>query len=365
MARTSDHYILILCGGTGPRLWPLSRVDSPKQFLNIFGTKSLLQDTLSRFRTFVPPKNIYIVSNKKYLRELKRQIGNSIPLSNIIAEPEKKNTTMAVIYGLAIIKNINPNAVITVAPSDHHISKLASFKKDILLAAFLASNTDTIITLGIKPTNPNPSYGYILTNSKSNNQYPVTKFIEKPSIIDAQIYIKKNAYWNSGIYTFHVNTLSTELAKHQKGFYRLLEKLQTNLARPRIVEKIFSLAENISIDKAVSEKSDKLSLIPVSFQWNDVGEWQSIFNELSHDKNNNALIGKTTNYLSYNSKDCLISSPKNKLVGLVGINNLAVIDTPDSLLICDLNDSFSVRNLVSLIVSNPHFKYHFLSRHDK
>jgi mannose-1-phosphate guanylyltransferase len=365
MARTSNQYILILCGGTGPRLWPMSRASNPKQFLKLFGNESLIQDTLSRFKKFIPSSHIFIISNQKYQKELKKQIGKLIPAKNIIVEPEKKNTTMAIVYGAAYIANINPDAIITAAPSDHFIGNIRNFQKDIKSVGEIASNTNTIVTIGIKPTFPNPAFGYILPADKTAKYYPVQKFIEKPSVIDAQILIKKNAYWNSGIYTFSIKTLTEQLAHLQKDYFRLFQKLGDSLNKPKLINQIYKIAKNIPFDKAISENSNKLSMIVSAFQWSDVGEWQSIFNQLIKDKNGIAKINKNSIYISTDSKNCLISEKNNKLVGLVGLNNIAIIDTADSILICNLNNSFAVRDLVGLIVSNPKLKKYFLTHNDK
>ncbi len=364
MAKSSNHYILILCGGTGPRLWPLSRANHPKQFLKILDQKSLLQQTVNRFKKFIPPKNIFVISNKKYKNELKKQLKSLVPTSNIIFEPEKKNTTMAFIYGSAIIKNINPQAIITAAPSDHFIGKISSFKKDVDNVYNIASNTDSIVTIGIKPTYPNPAFGYLLPGDKKTKFYPVLKFIEKPSVIDAKILINKNALWNSGIYTFSINSLTNQLANYNSDFFRIFKKLEESINKTTVIDKLYKLAKNIPFDKAISEKSSKLTTIIATFEWSDIGEWQSIYQQLFKDKNGIAKINRQSQYVSANSTNCLISASNSKLVGLVGLNNLAIIDTADSLLVCNLNDSFSVRNLVTQIVSDPKLKKYFLNNND-
>jgi len=366
MANASNHYLLILCGGTGPRLWPLSRTDYPKQFLAILDHRSLLNNTVDRFRKFIPAKNIFIVSNQKYYRLLRLHLKNVIPSTNYILEPEKKNTAMAIIYAAAHIYHLNPNAIITATPSDHYISKLKNFHKNILSSVKIATATPDIIAIGIKPTKPDTSYGYLLTSaSRHLGAYSVLKFHEKPSAIDASIYIKKGAYWNSGIYTFSLSSLSTELAKYDTNYHRLFEKLKSGPINSTLAEKIYKLSGNLPFDQVISEKTDRLAMITATFTWNDIGEWQTIYETLVHNSRGIATIGQETVFLNENSKNCLIHAPKNKLVGLVGVNGLAVIDTPDSLLVCNLNDSFSVRSLVAQIVDSPKLKHHFLSRYGR
>lgn len=365
MAKASNHFILILCGGTGPRLWPLSHANYPKQFLKLFSRNSLLQETVNRFKKFIPSSNIFVISNQKYISDLKKQISKSLPSKNIITEPEKKNTTMAILYGSAVINTINPNAIITATPSDHFIKKQKLFQKDLSIVKNIASITDTIVTIGIKPNFPNPAFGYILTGNKTAKYYPVNKFIEKPNIVDAQILIKKNAFWNSGLYTFSLKTLTSQLALHQKSFLVLYTKLLESVNKPQTIIKLYKLSDNIPFDKSISEKSNKLSMVPSSFEWSDVGEWQSIFNQLIKDKNNIAKINKNCIYVSTNSKNCLINSSNKKLIGLLGVNNLAIIDTQDSLLVCNLNDSYQVKDLISQIVTSQKLKNYFLKTNEK
>jgi mannose-1-phosphate guanylyltransferase len=355
MAKASNHYVLILCGGSGPRLWPLSRVSHPKQFLKLFGNQSLIQETYSRYQKIVPTSHIFVVSNIKYKSEIIRHLP-SLPKTNLIIEPEKKNTAMAIVYGCSVIYKINSQAIVTTAPADHFISNDSAFSKDLSSAITIASINDTIVTIGVKPTDPNPAFGYILPSSKTGNFYPITKFIEKPTITDAQIYIKKDAYWNSGIYTFSIPTLLQELKNTHLTYYSLFQEL---IDHPKSITKVFKKSENLSFDVAISEKSPHLSMIICHFQWSDVGQWLAIYLQLLK-KNSFATINQDTQFIQLNSKNCLLSGLPHKLIGLVGVNNLAVIDTPDSLLICDLNDSFSVRELVGQIVTNPKLKNFFL-----
>lgn len=360
--KINNHYIVILCGGTGPRLWPLSRVDRPKQFLNIFSENSLLKDTFLRANRIVPSKNIYIVTNDKYLTLIRQNLRGLIESQNIFCEPQKKNTAMAILYACAVIKQKDPEATITTFPSDHFISQLNKFDHDIKESYQLAQNKQ-IVTFGIKPNSPSPSFGYIQVNSKNH----VLQFIEKPSVNLAQKLIQKNnCFWNSGIYTFRIDTLINEFIQHAKEYIPLFNKLQDSLHHPNIVKKIYSLSPALAIDVAISEKSKNMVLIPTSFSWNDIGEWKSIYQELPKTGNNIATLPKDVKYLEVNSKNCLISTNSQKMVGLVDVNNLAIIDTPDALLVCNIayDGSFRVRDLVTKIVQNLKFKHFFTGKND-
>lgn len=358
----NSHFIVILCGGTGPRLWPLSRVERPKQFLNLFSENSLVKETFLRAKRIVPVQNIYLVTNIKYEKQIRENLKGLALSQNILAEPEKKNTAMALIYASAIISQKDPDATVTSFPSDHFISQLVKFDRDIKKSFTLAKER-VIITFGIRPNSPSPSFGYILINPKNQ----VTEFIEKPSSTDAQKLIKKNnCFWNSGIYTFKINTLLEEFKLYTKDYLPLYNKLLDNLDHPKVIQKIYSLSPSLAIDVAISEKSQKLVLIPASFNWNDIGEWKSIFEELPKSGNNFALLPKNQKFVEVNSKNCLLVSDTKKMIGLVDVSNLAIVDTPDALLVCNIasDGSFHVRDLVTKIVSNLNLKHFFTGKHD-
>jgi mannose-1-phosphate guanylyltransferase len=362
MVNKTKHYIIILCGGTGPRLWPLSRVDRPKQFLNLFSENSLIKETFLRAKRIVPAENIYIVTNVKYFSLIKKNLRGLVDVQNILSEPQKKNTAMAILYATAVISQKDPQAIIASFPSDHFISQLGKFDQDIK-KSFISAQNNVIVTLGIKPTSPSSSFGYIQVNS----QKQVQSFIEKPNVTLAQKLIQKNnCYWNSGIYVFSANTLINEFKLHSKEYIPLYNKVQESLEHPKIIQKIYSLSPSLAIDVAISEKSKNMILIPATFNWNDIGEWKSIYQELPKTGNNFALLPKEVKFLEVNSKNCLISADSKKMIGLVDINNLAIIDTPDALLICNIANegSFHVRDLVGKIVQNLKFKHFFTGKND-
>jgi len=361
MAESSiKHYIFILCGGTGPRLWPLSRKSKPKQFLELFDKKSLLEHTIKRAQRITDNKNIFIVSGNNYLNELLKIAKEFDLTKNLIIEPEKKNTALAILYATIKIKQLNPNAIISTFNSDHYITNIARLKQTLNKAKTTANLTDTIVTVGIKPTGPEPSYGYICPSQKIDNYYTVSKFIEKPDPARAQKLIDKNAFWNSGMYTFSVATLLAEFEKLQPEYFKIAKDLEKNLDYPKKIEQIYKQAPDLAIDKAISEKTTKMTMVPATFDWNDIGEWHTIFETLPKKKDNNAVLFSKTQYLSTDSQGCLVSGSNKKLIGLVGVKNLAIIDTPDALLVCNLDSSLNVRDLVSLMVKSKKYKKYFL-----
>ena len=364
MATTPNHYIVILCGGTGPRLWPLSRAYHPKQFLSLFGKKSLLEQTVNRAQKIVPSKRIFIISNYRYQSKLEKYINKKIPQENLIYEPAKKNTAMAILLATCLIKNNDPDAVITTMPSDHYIQQIVRFKNTIKKAASIAYKRKQVVTIGIKPTFSNPSFGYIIPQKKDQIVSQVNLFIEKPDADTAQILIKKGAFWNSGIYTFSVSTLINEFQTLQPEFKPIIDKLLQSKNISKTINDVYKTAPDIAIDRAISEKSHNMSVIPMRSDWSDVGEWKSIYQKLIKDKLGIAKINPDSQYLQTNSKNCLVSVDKNKLVGLVDVENLAIIDTPDGLLICNMahDGSAKVRDIVNQIVKNKKYNQFFLKK---
>lgn len=364
MATTPNHYIVILCGGTGPRLWPLSRAYHPKQFLSLFGKKSLLEQTINRAQKIVSSKRIFIISNYRYQSKLEKYIDKKIPRENLIYEPAKKNTAMAILLATCLIKINDPDAIITTMPSDHYIQQVIKFKNTIKKAANIANNHKQIVTIGIKPTFSNPSFGYIIPQKKDQNISQVNLFIEKPDTDTAQVLIKKGAFWNSGIYTFSVSTLIDEFQTLQPEFKPIIDKLLQSKNISKTINEVYKTVPDIAIDRAISEKSHNMSVIPMKSDWSDVGEWKSIYQKLVKDKLGIAKINSDSQYLQVNSKNCLISVGKNKLVGLVDVENLAIIDTPDGLLICNMahDGSAKVRDIVNQIVKNKKYNQFFLKK---
>jgi mannose-1-phosphate guanylyltransferase len=334
MSNQKNHLLVILCGGTGPRLWPLSTTSNPKQFLSILSDKSLLDQTLCRLLHIAPKENIYITTSNRNINQIKKIANNFISSNHVIIEPDKKNTALAIFHTLNQLKYLTSETVISFFPSDHFINPISKFKKDLSLAANIARESSSLVTIGIHPSSPNTSYGYILKNHR---------FIEKPDKISALKYIVNGALWNSGIYTATLSTYLSEFSKH-------------------FPHPTYQKSPPLSFDKAISEKSKNISCLKASFDWSDVGEWGSIFTKSVHDPQKIATVNSQTEYLSLNSHRCLLSSENpDKLIGLVGVSNLAIIDTSSALLVSSLDQSHQVRDLVVKIVNTPKLKKYFVN----
>lgn len=354
MASASNHYALIMCGGSGPRLWPLSRSTHPKQFLQLIGNQSLIRQTYHRLSQCIPSKNIFFISHRKYRDELKQEFARQVPAANFFYEPEKKNTAMAILYAATKISQLNPSAIITSVPSDHFIDNQKEFATSLQLAATAATQNQVVVALGYHPSYPNPSFGYILPQKQEKGRYyQVNKFIEKPDIATARILIKKGALWNTGIYTYTASTIIGEIIKDSRYS-------RVNQALTQSITQAYSLAPSEAIDTVVSEKSTNLVMIKSKFIWSDIGEWQAIWRQLQPQKQGITPLTSSTQVISHDSTDCLVNASPHKLIALVAVHNLAIIDTDDGLLICNLKDSSSVREIVRKIVSTPKLKKYFL-----
>jgi len=305
--------IIILAGGKGTRLWPMSRKTSPKQFLKL-NNKTLFKKTLKRCLLLEKPENIFVSTNKDYSFLVQKEFKNA----NLIIEPFSKNTGPAILYALKKL-NLKNNELVLVCPSDHFITPDSEFVKSINKAKEIAKSNH-IVTFGIKPTSPETGYGYIKIKP---NQFKVEKFTEKPNLKTAQDFLNKgNYYWNSGIFLFPVDLIMQEFEKYAKD---LLEK-----------------TESISIDKAVIEKSDKIAMLPATFNWSDVGSWNSFYKTQAKDKNNNTILGNT---ILHNTKDSLILG-NSRLVACIGLKNITVIETEDAVLVANKDDSEKVKQIV-------------------
>jgi len=367
MATASKHYIVILSGGSGNRLWPLSRYQHPKQFIKLFKNKTLLEQTLNRANKILPSKNIFIVSNLEYKEKTLNLVGKKLPSTNLIFEPIKKNTAMAVIFAINHIKKINPQATITILPSDHYVKNILKFKKTINQSVKLANKYNQIITIGIKPTFANSSFGYILPQQKNQAFSKISLFIDKPDQETAQNLFKKGALWNSSIYTFTIPDILNEFQQIQPEYIELLNTLDNSSDNSKKIKTIYDKSPSLSLDKLFSEKSQHhLLVLSGKFTWTRISEWTSIYRQLEKDPNGIATLNPDTQHLQIDSKNCLVSTSRNKLITLIDVNNLAIIDTPDGLLVTNMSweNSHKVKEIVSQITKNKKLKKYFLNKNE-
>ncbi len=335
--------VIILAGGSGTRLWPLSRDRYPKQFIKLQGdSSSLFQDTFKRSLLLVNLDEIYVVTNEKYkflVMGAVEELGYKYNESNIIIEPESKNTLPAIYAGVnEIIKKGNDNVI--VFPSDHMILKSQEFVKIIKNSEALTK--DSIITFGIKPDGPNTGYGYIAPGSEKLNGYEVKAFKEKPEHEVAVTYVEEGYYWNAGIFMFNTEFFINEVKLYAKNIYNAFKTSND------IKEAFSKIDEKISIDYAIMEKSKNVTVAPVDIGWNDLGSFDSFYDIFKKDENSNIC---DNNNILIDSKNNYVYSEKGKLVSIVGVDNLIVVDNRDALLICKKEQSQRVKEVVETLKS--------------
>jgi mannose-1-phosphate guanylyltransferase len=329
---------IILAGGSGTRLFPLSRENLPKQFLRLFSNYSLIQETILRLDN----DNFLIVSSQDSFYKLKEQLQeiNKYKENRILLEPFGKNTAPAIVYALTTIEN---DDIVAVLPSDHYIEDKEEFLKTVSKAEKLAQ-MGYITTIGIVPTYPETGYGYIeLEKEIGNEMFKVKRFVEKPNKEKAEEYLQKgNFLWNAGMFVLKKSVFLNELKEKTPELYDFYLKLK-NSKNQEDIKGIYEKVEKISVDYAVMEKSDKIASVKGNFGWNDIGGFKSLKEVLSKDSKttNNGKFKKLNSIKSDNN---LIFSDK-PVISLINTHNKAIIDTKDVLLISDLNNSQEVKNI--------------------
>lgn len=332
--------VIILAGGGGTRLFPLSRDCYPKQFLHVIGDKSLLAQTIERFLGLVEAKDIIIVTNERYIFHVQSEIKSiNAQEAHIITEPMGKNTASAIALAQSYCQDVlqcDDDEILFVSPSDHLIKPIDAFQDLIKNAQDVAK--DNIMTLGIKPTKPEIGYGYIEAEKNNNLAKKVISFKEKPDLATAKEYIASgNYYWNGGMFMFSIATMQDELTKYMPLIIDI-----TQNGYQYVVDNFVNMPD-ISIDYAVAEKSQKMMMIPMeNIYWNDIGSFDAIAEVLS-DKDKNVLKG---DILAENCIDTMIIGD-NRLIAGIDLENLMIIDTPDALLVAKKGESQKVKNIVN------------------
>lgn len=337
--------IIILAGGGGTRLFPLSRDCYPKQFLHVIGDKSLLAQTIERFLGLVEAEDIIIVTNERYIFHVQAELKTiNAQKAHIITEPMGKNTAPAIALAQSYCQDVlqcNEDEILFVSPSDHLIKPIDDFQDLIRHAKDVAK--DNIITLGIKPTKPEIGYGYIEAEKNNNLAKKVISFKEKPDLATAKEYIASgNYYWNGGMFMFSIATMQAELTKYMSAIIDI-----TQNGYQYTVDNFINMPD-ISIDYAVAEKSQKMMMIPMeNIYWNDIGSFDAIAEVLS-DKDKNVFKG---DILAENCTDTMIIGD-NRFIAGIDLENLMIIDTPDALLVAKKGESQKVKNIVNKLKQN-------------
>lgn len=336
-----------MAGGIGSRFWPMSRESRPKQFLDMLDTgQSLIRMTFDRFAHFVPMENIYIVTNANYVEQIAEHIPH-MDRSRILAEPLRRNTAPCVAYVAYKIKQLDPEANLIVAPADHLIRDTEAFERTVEQAVEFAAQSDSLITLGIRPDWPNTGYGYIqyLESKNGTLANKVKTFTEKPNRELAEQFILSGDFlWNSGIFIWSVGSITSAFEQHLPDVGGLFAEIDAHYNTPAEADHIgraYSQCKNISIDYGIMEKAENTYVIPADFGWCDLGTWQSLWEQSDRDARQNAVLGEKI--LTYEAKNNVVVAPDKKLVILDGLEDYIVVDTVDALLICRKENEQAVK----------------------
>ena len=349
MAQINNH-LVVMAGGVGSRFWPMSTTDRPKQFIDVLGTgRTLLQLTLDRFEGIVVPENVWIVTNARYADIVHEQLPD-VPRQNILCEPCRRNTAPCIAYVSWRIKKKDPRANIVVTPSDHIVMNTTEFQRVMTQCMRFTSETDAILTLGMKPTRPETGYGYIqadLSYSSPRNKeiFRVDSFREKPDLATAQQYIKNKSYfWNAGIFIWNVNTIVNAFRIYQPAMSKIFEDMMDVYGTDREqaeIDRRFPDCESISVDYAIMEKAEEIFVCPADFGWSDLGTWGSLLMQTKHDMFGNSIIGP--NVSVFDTTNCIIHTMNERRVVVQGLDGYIVAEEDGRLLICKLSEEQRIK----------------------
>ena len=338
-----------MAGGVGTRFWPFSRTNNPKQFHDVLGTgRTLLQQTADRFEGICLPENIYIVTSDIYTDLVKEQLP-FLKDEQILTEPCRKNTAPCVAYASFKIAKQNPNANIVVAPADHIILKEDVFKSKIKASLEESKVNGAIVTLGINPTRPDTGYGYIqYEKSETNEAFKVQSFREKPDLDLANEFINSGNYvWNAGIFIWTAQTIKNAFFDYSPDLATIFEKGEEyyySKDEQHFINEIYPTCESISIDYAILEKAQNVSVVLGDLGWSDLGTWKSLYEVSPKDEKSTVVDG---NVILYDVKNTIIKTPKERLVVVQGLDGYIVAEYDNVLMICQKEQEQQVKQFVA------------------
>jgi mannose-1-phosphate guanylyltransferase len=350
----NNTYGLIMAGGVGSRFWPMSTPENPKQFLDVLGIgKSLLRLTFERLNRFIPTENIYILTNSSYEQLVLDQLPE-LTASQVLCEPERKNTAPCIAYAAAKIHALDPNATLLISPADHLIINEKRFE-EIIDVAWQTAQDGQLVTLGIEPSRPDTGYGYIefakTETAVKGSACPVLQFREKPDLATAQSFLEAGTfYWNAGIFVWKSGVILAALEAHQNDIYQIFTQDQQAYGTVRETEFLkaaFSACPDISIDFSVMEKATNVSVVLADFDWSDLGTWGSLTTHLQKDEQQNSLIGGQI--YAFDSANCLVNVPSNKTVLLDGLQDYIVVESGDKLMVLRLSNEQKLKEYLKIM----------------
>ena len=353
-------YAVIMAGGAGTRFWPKSRISRPKQFIKLFGSETMLQKTVKRLSGFLPPKNIMIVTNEDYVPIVKEQVPQ-LTDKFLIGETVARNTAPCVAAAASLLYKKDPDGVMVILPSDHLIGDNEDFYSVLETAVSTAEKQNSLVTIGIEPNRPETGYGYIRRTENADIfeaghlVYEVRNFTEKPEIDRALAFLESGDYlWNSGIFIWKVSTIVEAFKKYLPEVYKNMETLIQSPQKKEDIDSFYTACPSVSIDYGIMEKADKVHVVPGDFEWNDVGSWKAVHELSEKDSDDNASDGAQA--IFYNSSSNLAHSETGKLIAFAGVENIAVVETEDAILVVDLENAQAVKGVYEKLRENENTK---------
>ena len=341
-----NTHVVIMAGGIGSRLWPLSTPEVPKQFIDVLGVgRSLIQLTADRFAPVCAPDHFWVVTGERYAALVKEQLPQ-IPQDQILCEPEGRNTAPCIAYASWKIRKKDPQANIVVTPADALVLKTAEFADTISKALAFTQERDAIVTVGVTPSRPETGYGYIHAAEALQGQLvKVSEFKEKPDLDTAIQYMEDGHYfWNAGIFVWNVDTIIRELSAYAPQIASVMDELEPSLLTDREtpeLRRLFPTCEKISIDYAVMEKSRYIYVIAEDLAWSDLGSWGSLQTHLKADEEGNTVVGGDVRL--FDCQNCLVHTASEKTVVVEGLDGYIVAESGDRLLICRLSEEQHIK----------------------
>lgn len=347
-------YEVIMAGGLGTRFWPLSRRERPKQFINVSGRDIMLNETIYRMDGLVEREDVFVVTGKQNRELVRREIANGIPFSNILMEPAGRNTAPCILYASMVLERERGDGVVCVFGADYHVRNVPEYRRIVEKAADWASHEDCIMTIGITPTYPATGYGYIKSGSELTEEiYQVERFVEKPDEATAKGYVESGNYsWNSGVFVFRLSVVLEAFRTYLPDMYEKMERIvaaRGTSEEERVLEELYPQLESVSMDYGIMEKAENIQVIAGDFGWSDVGSLDELGTFGEADGDGNVLIGDQI--LALDCSNTIVKGT-DRLVALLGVDDVIVVDAGDTVLVCRKDRAQDVKKLVSRLQDN-------------
>ncbi len=361
MKPNPHHFAIILAGGRGERFWPMSRKATPKQFLPIIGSETMLQQTYRRIRPLFRPQNIIVLTNAQHVSVVRKQL-REVPAKNIFGEPVGRDTAPAVGLGAAIVGSRDANGVMAVLPADAVIHDEVKFRRVLGDSLSVASKQSVLVTIGLKPTSPHTGYGYVQagkqfqTGTKTKFRR-ARRFTEKPNLVTAKRYLKNGDFlWNSGMFVWSFNSVAKAFDRWQPDMAAGCSRIYKAADTPKFaatLRRVYPTLKKISVDYALMEKADNIIVAHGNFDWDDLGTWTALERHFECDRTGSVARGAVE---MVDAKNCVVLGDGSRLVAAVGVNDLVIVDTKDVTLVCHKDSAQKVRDIVKRLERSPHAK---------